>query len=138
MNKFKLAVLTIALAGSSLAMAQDKATLRLNWIAYGFHTPFYLGLQKGIYKKHGIDLTIGEGKGSASTVQVVASGGDPFGLSDSSSIITGNVRLTVNWGCCTTVSNRSSRGTITHTRCSVINRNLKASTSFSLSKNATR
>ena len=74
------------------AMAEDTATLRLNWIAYGFHTPFYLGVQKGIYKRHGIDLTIGEGKGSASTVQVIASGGDTFGLSDSSSIINGNVR----------------------------------------------
>ena len=74
------------------AMAQDKVSLRLNWILYGFHTPFHLGIQKGIYKAHGIDLTIGEGKGSASTVQVVASGGDTFGLSDSSSIINGNVR----------------------------------------------
>lgn len=74
------------------AMAEDKATLRLNWINYGFHTPFHLGVQKGFYKQHGIDLTIGEGKGSASTVQVVASGGDTFGLSDSSSIINGNVR----------------------------------------------
>jgi len=74
------------------AMAQDKATLRLNWINYGFHTPFHLGVQRGFYKQQGIDLTIGEGKGSASTVQVVASGGDTFGLSDSSSIINGNVR----------------------------------------------
>lgn len=74
------------------AMAQDKASLRLNWLNYGFHTPFHLGVQKGIYRKHGIDLTVGEGKGSASTVQVIASGGDTFGLSDSSSIINGNVR----------------------------------------------
>jgi NitT/TauT family transport system substrate-binding protein len=74
------------------AMAEDKASLRLNWIVYGFHTPFYLGVQRGYYREQGIDLTIGEGKGSASTVQVVASGGDTFGLSDSSSIITGVVR----------------------------------------------
>jgi NitT/TauT family transport system substrate-binding protein len=74
------------------AMAQDKASLRLNWLVYGFHTPFYLGVARGYYKQLGIDLSIGEGKGSASTVQVVASGGDTFGLSDSSSIITGAVR----------------------------------------------
>jgi hypothetical protein len=84
------------LAGQAMlsghAMADDQASLRLNWIIYGFHTPFYLGLQRGYYKQQGIDLTIGEGKGSASTVQVVASGGDTFGLSDSSSIITGAVR----------------------------------------------
>jgi NitT/TauT family transport system substrate-binding protein len=45
-------------------------------VIYGFHTPFLLGVQRGYYRQQGIDLTIGEGKGSASTVQVVASGGD--------------------------------------------------------------
>ena len=90
MKRFFLIALLAMLAGH--AMADDQASLRLNWIIYGFHTPFYLGLQRGYYKQQGIDLTIGEGKGSASTVQVVASGGDTFGLSDSSSIITGAVR----------------------------------------------
>ena len=90
MKRILLAALMALLAGH--AMAEDQASLRLNWIIYGFHTPFYLGLQRGYYKQQGIDLTIGEGKGSASTVQVVASGGDTFGLSDSSSIITGAVR----------------------------------------------
>src|SRR5271163_4792324 len=90
MKRILLAAVLVALAGQ--AMAEDQASLRLNWIIYGFHTPFYLGLQRGYYKQQGIDLTIGEGKGSASTVQVVASGGDTFGLSDSSSIITGSVR----------------------------------------------
>jgi NitT/TauT family transport system substrate-binding protein len=90
MKRILLAALLAALAWP--AMAEDQASLRLNWIIYGFHTPFYLGLQRGYYKQQGIDLTIGEGKGSASTVQVVASGGDTFGLSDSSSIITGAVR----------------------------------------------
>ena len=90
MKTIILTVLVALFAGQ--AAAQDKASLRLNWILYGFHTPFYLGVQRGIYKQHGVDLSIGEGKGSASTVQVVASGGDTFGLSDSSSIITGAVR----------------------------------------------
>jgi NitT/TauT family transport system substrate-binding protein len=90
MKRILLAVLLAVLSGH--AMAEDQASLRLNWIIYGFHTPFYLGLQRGYYKQQGIELTIGEGKGSASTVQVVASGGDTFGLSDSSSIITGSVR----------------------------------------------
>lgn len=90
MKRIVLAVLAVLVAGPCLA--QDKASLRLNWIIYGFHTPFYLGLQRGIYKRHGIDLTIGEGKGSGSTVQVVGSGGDTFGLSDSASIINGVAR----------------------------------------------
>jgi NitT/TauT family transport system substrate-binding protein len=90
MKRILLAALLVMLAGN--AMADDQASLRLNWIIYGFHTPFYLGLQRGYYKQQGIDLTIGEGKGSASTAQVVGSGGDTFGLSDSSSIITSAVR----------------------------------------------
>jgi NitT/TauT family transport system substrate-binding protein len=88
--------LLVAMAGLALAglwgghaRAGDKATLRLNWLLYGFHTPFYLGVDKGFYKQNGIDLTIGEGQGSGRAVQIVASGSDTFGLADGSSIIAG-------------------------------------------------
>lgn len=76
-----------ALAGS--ATAQEKATLRLNWLIYGFHSPFYLGVERGYYKAEGIDLEIGEGKGSGAAVQVIGAKGDTFGLSDGASIING-------------------------------------------------
>ena len=69
--------------------AQEKATLRLNWLLYGFHTPFHLGVEKGYYKAEGIDLEIGEGQGSGRAVQIVAAKGDTFGLSDGASIING-------------------------------------------------
>jgi NitT/TauT family transport system substrate-binding protein len=65
----------------------DAVTFRLNWLIYGFHTPFYLGIEKGFYKQNGIDLTIGEGRGSGVAVQSVASGSDTFGLADGGSII---------------------------------------------------
>ncbi len=71
------------------ARAEDKASLRLNWLIYGFHTPFFLGVEKGLYKVQGIDLVIGEGQGSGRAVQTVAAGSDTFGLSDGSSIIGG-------------------------------------------------
>lgn len=71
------------------AQAEDKASLRLNWLIYGFHTPFYLGVEKGIYRRNGIDLTVGEGQGSGRTVQIVATGSDTFGLADGASIIAG-------------------------------------------------
>lgn len=77
----------VALAGS--ASAQEKATLRLNWLIYGFHSPFYLGVERGYYKAEGIDLEIGEGKGSGAAVQVIGAKGDTFGLSDGASIING-------------------------------------------------
>lgn len=78
-----------ALIASTPAFAQEKATLRLNWLMYGFHTPFHLGVERGYYKAEGIDLEIGEGQGSARAVQITAAKGDTFGLSDGASIING-------------------------------------------------
>jgi NitT/TauT family transport system substrate-binding protein len=73
--------------------AQTQAvSFRLNWILYGFHTPFHLGVERGFYRAEGIDLTIGEGQGSVRTVQTVAARGDMFGLSDSGSVIAGAAR----------------------------------------------
>ncbi len=78
------------LAGIAMpAAAQEKATLRLNWLIYGFHTPFHLGVERGYYKAEGIDLEVGEGKGSGAAVQVIGAKGDTFGLSDGASIING-------------------------------------------------
>ena len=74
--------LAVALAMSGSALAQDKASLRLNWLMYGFHSFFYLGVDKGFYKDEGIELTIGEGQGSGRAVQIVGAKSDTFGLSD--------------------------------------------------------
>jgi NitT/TauT family transport system substrate-binding protein len=76
-----------ALLGAATAFAQDKVTFRLNWILYGFHTPFHLGVERGYYKAEGIDLTIGEGQGSVRAAQTVGAKGDMFGLSDGPSVI---------------------------------------------------
>jgi NitT/TauT family transport system substrate-binding protein len=76
-----------ALLGAATAFAQDKVTFRLNWILYGFHTPFYLGVERGYYREEGIDLTIGEGQGSVRAAQTVGAKGDMFGLSDGPSVI---------------------------------------------------
>lgn len=75
------------LLAATTAYAQDKVTFRLNWILYGFHTPFYLGLERGYYREEGIDLTIGEGQGSVRAAQTVGAKGDMFGLSDGPSVI---------------------------------------------------
>lgn len=83
------ALLGCAVLFSGAASAQDKVQFRLNWILYGFHTPFYLGLERGFYKAEGIDLTIGEGQGSGRAVQTVGAKGDTFGLSDGGSVIGG-------------------------------------------------
>src|SRR4051812_4850487 len=84
-----LGLLAATLLTAAPAAAQDKVTFRLNWIAYGFHTPFYLGVERGYYKDEGIDLTIGEGQGSVRAVQTVGAKGDTFGLADGGSVVAG-------------------------------------------------
>jgi NitT/TauT family transport system substrate-binding protein len=80
-------VFAAALLAAAGASAQDKVTFRLNWIMYGFHTPFYLGLDRGYYREEGIALEIGEGQGSVRSAQTVGAKGDMFGLSDGPSVI---------------------------------------------------
>ncbi|MDR1687324.1 MAG: ABC transporter substrate-binding protein [Clostridiales bacterium] len=62
--------------------ALDKVTFRLNYTAQGAHAPVFYGAAKGIFEKHGIDITIGEGKGSGNTVNLIAAGNDMFGFAD--------------------------------------------------------
>lgn len=78
----------VALGGSS-AFAEDKASLRLDWILNGHHPAYYLGVERGFYKDAGIDLTINEGRGSGVAVQLVANGDDTFGIADTSAVIAG-------------------------------------------------
>lgn len=62
--------------------ALQEVTLRLNYTAQGSHAPLFYGIQQGIFQEHGINLVAGEGKGSGTTVNVVASKGDTFGWAD--------------------------------------------------------
>jgi NitT/TauT family transport system substrate-binding protein len=90
MNRMlRIITVGLVLAMSGSALAQEKASLRLNWLMYGFHSFFYLGVDKGFYKDEGIELTIGEGQGSGRAVQIVGAKSDTFGLSDGSSVIAG-------------------------------------------------
>jgi len=82
-------MLVLALASAGSALAQEAASLRLNWLYYGFHSFFALGVDKGFYKEEGIDLSVGEGQGSGRAVQIVGSKSDTFGLSDGASVIGG-------------------------------------------------
>jgi len=87
--KTLVAGLLAGLLAATAAQAQDKVTFRLNWLLYGFHTPFYLGVERGYYRDEGIDLTIGEGQGSVRAVQTVGAKGDMFGLADGGSVVAG-------------------------------------------------
>jgi NitT/TauT family transport system substrate-binding protein len=67
----------------------DAVTLRLDWLINSTHAPFFLGLAKGWYRQAGIDLTIKEGRGSGSVVQLVGNNSDTFGFVGADAVIRG-------------------------------------------------
>ena len=85
-----VAALTVGLASVSVAQGSlTPVSFRLNFVAVGLHAPFYLGLDRGFYRDVGIDLRIGEGTGSATTVRLVGSRSDLFGFADGGTAIIG-------------------------------------------------
>lgn len=83
------ALLALGLSAPSAAAAADKATLRLDWKAYGTHAPFAWAVEKGLYRDEGIDLQLLEGTGSATGIKLMANESDTFGLVDFAIVATG-------------------------------------------------
>jgi len=54
------------------AFAADKVILRTNWLFYGSHSVFFLGIDKGYYDQNGLDVVVKQGNGSGNTVRLVA------------------------------------------------------------------
>ena len=63
------------------AQALTKATLRLKWLPQTQFAGFYLALERGYYREAGLDLTINPGGPNLLTENLVASGGEQFGVS---------------------------------------------------------
>src|SRR6266571_1979276 len=70
------AVFSLSLSGQAVLAADEAHTLsvRLDWLATGYQAPFFLAAEKGWFKKAGLDVTIQQGNGSATTVQLVGTG----------------------------------------------------------------
>ncbi len=83
---------TVLAATATVASAADKAVLLLNWYNYGEHAPFYLGVEKGLFAKEGIELEIQEGRGSGITVQATAAGSATFGYADFGTMVKAAVK----------------------------------------------
>ncbi|WBU37898.1 ABC transporter substrate-binding protein [Homoserinibacter sp. YIM 151385] len=79
----------------------DRLPIRLNWTYEAADHPwFFAGMVQGIYAEHGIELDPLEGTGSASTLQLVASGSDPVGLVDAGTMMGGVAKgLPVQMAC---------------------------------------
>lgn len=86
----RLAALLAAavLAAAPPARAADEVSLRLNTTLNGWHCPWHMARDRGWFGERGITLReIGEGRGSADTIQLVAAGTDTFGLVDPSVVV---------------------------------------------------
>ncbi len=67
--------------------ARKSAKLTLNFLAGGPQAGFMYAKKLGYYDQAGVDLTIEEGQGSATTAQLVATGGTQLGYSDAPSVM---------------------------------------------------
>jgi NitT/TauT family transport system substrate-binding protein len=68
-------VLSLALLALPLAApAQDKITFMTSWYAQAEHGGFYQALAKGLYKKHGLDVTIKMGGPQVNGMQLMMAG----------------------------------------------------------------
>lgn len=77
-----VAGITLMIGAAGAAQAQTKMNLRLDWSLYGTHAAFYLGVENGLYKAEGIDLSIAEGSGSGTTIRLLAQATDPVAFVD--------------------------------------------------------
>jgi NitT/TauT family transport system substrate-binding protein len=80
--------LGLALGGSaSPVFADDPAQMLLDWIPYGKHAPFYVGVDKGIYKQYSLDVKVLAGKGSGLSIKTVGAKGVEFASADAGSLV---------------------------------------------------
>ena len=90
-----LAALALTLLSAMPALGQDKVRFQTDWIPSGEHAMYYGAWSKGIYAKHGIDITITRGYGSGDTVTKVAAGAADFGVADIAAVMTARARTNV-------------------------------------------
>jgi NitT/TauT family transport system substrate-binding protein len=66
------------------ALAKNQKILfRLDWVPLGYHTPFFVALEKGYWEDKGLDVEIQFGKGSGDTTKMVGVKQAEFGLASS-------------------------------------------------------
>jgi NitT/TauT family transport system substrate-binding protein len=80
MKKIMTAFMACALAGTmslaaAQAMAAEKVTLQLKWVAQGQFGGYYVAKDKGFYEEEGLDVEIKAGGPDIAPEQVIAGGG---------------------------------------------------------------
>lgn len=77
------------LVGTANAQALTPVTVRLAFNYNGHRSPYLLGKDKGFYAEEGLDVSVLEGKGVTSSMQLVASKQDTFAVVDPPSLMLG-------------------------------------------------
>ncbi len=85
-RRFALAGLAIALAllAPGLARAEDHVTFGLDWKAEAEYGGYYQALASGIYRRHGLDVTIRQGGPQVNQTQLLLAGRLDFTISSNS------------------------------------------------------
>lgn len=71
MNKLRAVMLLCLLLAALPAAALDKLTFLTNWYAEAEHGGFYQALAEGIYRKHGLDVTVKMGGPQVNVMQLL-------------------------------------------------------------------
>lgn len=81
-SNFVRPIISIALAlGVTHCWAQDKVTFMTSWYAQAEHGSFYQAMAKGIYQKHGLEVTIKMGGPQVNNLQLMLAGQADFIMS---------------------------------------------------------
>lgn len=76
-NSLILAGLGLAMSVSAAAQGIEKIKVRMDWTPWGVQAAMHLAQQKGWFTAAGLDVSLEDGNGSVTTVQIVG-GGDQF------------------------------------------------------------
>lgn len=79
-SRIKVAVLALTLGVACAAQAQDKVSFGTDWRAQAEHGCFYQALAAGIYKAHGLDVTIRQGGPNVNHRQLMINGALDFNM----------------------------------------------------------
>ena len=83
---YGIAVLGAAMLLAGSAAAQDKITFGTDWKAQAEHGGFYQAIATGIYKKHGLEVTLRPGGPQVNHAQLLAAGKLDFNMASNSFI----------------------------------------------------
>ncbi len=88
-----VALASVAFGCTGEPKEKEQVSLRTDFLPFGYQAPFFWALEKGYYSDENLEVTITDGAGSGSTVQVVGSGTSDFGFVDASVMIQGYLRI---------------------------------------------